>query len=103
MLTIYRLQGCQPDVEVWQRVLQVRSLVLSPDEDTTMWIKFGNLCGKAKRYALAEKIFDSLVPLNATVSKEGFYLRRPFGVLVGEIRTTPSGLCTAQTSVGRKP
>jgi FKBP12-rapamycin complex-associated protein len=25
------LQGCQPDVEVWQRVLQVRTLVINPE------------------------------------------------------------------------
>jgi phosphatidylinositol kinase/protein kinase (PI-3 family) len=25
------LEGCQPDVEVWQRVLQVRTLVINPE------------------------------------------------------------------------
>jgi FKBP12-rapamycin complex-associated protein len=61
-----RLQGCQLDVETWQRILQVRTLVLRPEEDSTMWIKFGNLCRKAKRFQLAEKIFISLTgPVSA--------------------------------------
>ncbi|KZT69244.1 phosphatidylinositol 3-kinase [Daedalea quercina L-15889] len=56
-----RLQGCQPDVEVWQRILQVRALVLTPDEDPVMWIKFANLCRKSDRMVLAEKTINSLL------------------------------------------
>jgi FKBP12-rapamycin complex-associated protein len=56
-----RLQGCQPDVETWQRVLQVRALVLNPEDDPVMWIKFANLCRKSDRMALAEKTINSLL------------------------------------------
>ncbi len=56
-----RLQGCQSDVEVWQRILQVRALVLSPEDDPVMWIKFANLCRKSNRMLLAEKTIDSLL------------------------------------------
>ncbi|KAI0718027.1 atypical/PIKK/FRAP protein kinase [Cerioporus squamosus] len=56
-----RLQGCQPDVEVWQRILQVRALVLSPEDDPVMWIKFANLCRKSDRMFLAEKTINSLL------------------------------------------
>lgn len=56
-----RLQGCQPDVEVWQRILQVRTLVLNPEDDPVMWIKFANLCRKNDRMALAEKTINSLL------------------------------------------
>ena len=55
------LQGCQPDVEVWQRILQVRTLVLNPEDDPIMWIKFANLCRKNERMALAEKTINSLL------------------------------------------
>ncbi|KZV64783.1 FAT-domain-containing protein, partial [Peniophora sp. CONT] len=55
------LQGCQPDVEVWQRILHVRTLVLSPDDDPVMWIKFANLCRKNDRMPLAEKTINSLL------------------------------------------
>ncbi|KAF8966334.1 atypical/PIKK/FRAP protein kinase [Flammula alnicola] len=57
----YRLQGCQPDVEVWQRILQVRTLVLNPEDDPMMWIKFANLCRKSERMVLAEKTINSLL------------------------------------------
>ena len=50
-----------PDVEVWQRILQVRALVLSPDDDPDMWIKFANLCRKSDRMFLAEKTLNSLL------------------------------------------
>ncbi|KAI0316749.1 atypical/PIKK/FRAP protein kinase [Amylostereum chailletii] len=56
-----RLQGCQPEVDVWQRILQVRTLVLSPDDDPIMWIKFANLCRKNDRMLLAEKTINSLL------------------------------------------
>ena len=61
LLVNHRLQGCQPDVEVWQRILQVRALVLSPEDATVMWIKFANLCRKSDRMFLAEKTIDSLL------------------------------------------
>lgn len=56
-----RLKGCQSDVDVWQRILQVRSLVLNPTEDAAMWIKFANLCRKSDRKILAEKTLNSLL------------------------------------------
>ncbi|PPQ67890.1 hypothetical protein CVT26_007090, partial [Gymnopilus dilepis] len=59
-----RLQGCQPDVEVWQRILQVRTLVLNPEDDPMMWIKFANLCRKSDRMVLAEKTINSLLSPN---------------------------------------
>ncbi|KAF9054520.1 atypical PIKK FRAP protein kinase [Panaeolus papilionaceus] len=58
---VKRLQGCQPDVEVWQRILQVRTLVLNPVDDPVMWIKFANLCRKNERMVLAEKTINSLL------------------------------------------
>lgn len=56
-----RLEGCQRDVEVWQRILQVRSLVLSPHEDMDTWIHFSDLCRDSDRLNLAEKTLTSLV------------------------------------------
>ncbi|GMK56480.1 hypothetical protein CspeluHIS016_0303200 [Cutaneotrichosporon spelunceum] len=56
-----RLAGCQRDVEVWQRILQVRSLVLTPSEDMETWISFADLCRVSDRLNLAEKTLTSLV------------------------------------------
>jgi len=50
-----RLKGCQPNIDVWQRMLKVRALVLTPKENLDMWIKFANLCRKSGRIGLAEK------------------------------------------------
>ncbi|KAI4086955.1 MAG: hypothetical protein LQ339_008975 [Xanthoria mediterranea] len=55
-----RLKGCQRNVEVWQRMLKVRALVVSPNENVEMHIKFANLCRKSGRVGLAEKTLESL-------------------------------------------
>lgn len=66
-----RLQGCQRNVEVWHRMLRLRSLVMSPPENMRMWIKFANLCRKSGRLGLAEKSLKQLmreeVPLEAMI------------------------------------
>ena len=71
LILFIRLQGCQPDVEVWQRILQVRTLVLNPEDDPIMWIKFANLCRKSERIMLAEKTINSLLSPDR-VSKQLF-------------------------------
>ncbi|KAK2737357.1 phosphatidylinositol kinase- protein kinase tor1 [Myotisia sp. PD_48] len=55
-----RLLGCQQNVEVWQRMLKVRALVISPRENLDMWIKFASLCRKSNRMGLAERSLSSL-------------------------------------------
>lgn len=62
-----RLQGCQRTVEVWQRILKIRTLVLSPTEDKEMWIKFANLCRKSSRLNISNK---TLLSLLSTPSKD---------------------------------
>ncbi|EKG20255.1 Phosphatidylinositol 3-/4-kinase catalytic [Macrophomina phaseolina MS6] len=56
-----RLLGCQPNPEIWQRMLKVRALVISPRDSMHMWIKFTNLCRKNQRVGLAEKSLRSLL------------------------------------------
>ena len=63
-----RLQGCELDVEVWQRILSVRSIVITPADDTETWIKFANLCRKSGRMVLAEKTLNSLLGPEAGVA-----------------------------------
>ncbi|CAE6426128.1 unnamed protein product [Rhizoctonia solani] len=58
---MHRLQQCRPEVEVWQRIVQLRTLVLLPKQDPTMWTKFANLCRKNDRRFLAERTFNSLL------------------------------------------
>ncbi|KAF3491110.1 phosphatidylinositol 3-kinase tor2 [Arthroderma uncinatum] len=63
-----RLLGCQQNVEVWQRMLKVRALVITPRENLDMWIKFVNLCRKSNRMGLAER---SLSALESVETSEG--------------------------------
>ncbi|KAI9778323.1 MAG: phosphatidylinositol kinase- protein kinase tor1 [Candelina submexicana] len=63
-----RLKGCQRNVEVWQRMLKVRALVITPKENMEMWIKFSNLCRKSNRIGLAEKSLNSLLGAGEDVS-----------------------------------
>ncbi|KAF8668205.1 Atypical PIKK FRAP protein kinase [Rhizoctonia solani] len=58
---MHRLQQCRPEVEVWQRIVQLRTLVLLPKQDPTMWTKFANLCRKNDHRFLAERTFNSLL------------------------------------------
>lgn len=60
-----RLNGCQRNVDVWQRVLRVRSLVMSPKDDMDPWIKFANLCRKSGRLNLCQKTLVTLMPPSA--------------------------------------
>lgn len=60
-----RLEGCQCNVEVWQRILKVRSLVVSPKEDTDIWIKFAKLCRKSGRGGLSSKTLSILLNVEA--------------------------------------
>jgi len=55
------LQGCQKDIDVWQKILQLRNLVLTPADDVTSWIKLANLCRKSERISLAEKTLNALL------------------------------------------
>ena len=55
-----RLLGCQQNVEVWQRMLKIRALVMAPCENIDMSIKFASLCRKSNRMTLAERSLASL-------------------------------------------
>ncbi|KAK7093536.1 serine/threonine-protein kinase mTOR-like isoform X2 [Littorina saxatilis] len=61
-----RLRGCQRNVEDWQRVLQVRSLVITPAEDVHAWLKYASLCRKSGRLALSHKTLVTLLETDPT-------------------------------------
>ncbi|KAL1687363.1 armadillo-type protein [Schizophyllum commune] len=81
-----RLQGCQPDVEVWQRILQVRTLVLNPEDDPDMWIKFANLCRKSDRMALAEKTIRSLLSPRHGHGYDMHHIKAPPNVVYAQLK-----------------
>ncbi|KAL5537169.1 TOR1 [Sanghuangporus sanghuang] len=81
-----RLQGCQPDVETWQRVLQVRTLVSQPEEDSTMWIKFANLCRKSDRMVLADKTINSLLASPSAQYRETQHIKAAPDVVYAQLK-----------------
>ena len=48
-------------MEDWQRILQVRSLVLTQQEDLRGWIKFASICRKSGKLALSERTLLNLL------------------------------------------
>ena len=50
-----RLQGCNRSVEDWQRVMSVRSLVISPQTDQRTWLKYSSLCRGSGRLHLSRR------------------------------------------------
>jgi FKBP12-rapamycin complex-associated protein len=70
--TDIRLDGCEREVDTWQRILQIRSMVLTPKDDMKTWLQFADLCRTSDRLALADKTLTALVgsdTLDPDVSK----------------------------------
>ncbi|XP_048250308.1 serine/threonine-protein kinase mTOR-like isoform X1 [Haliotis rufescens] len=65
-----RLKGCQRVVEDWQRILQVRSLVISPTDDMKTWLKYASLCRKSERLALSHKTLVTLLGIDPDKNKD---------------------------------
>ncbi|XP_056399106.1 serine/threonine-protein kinase mTOR isoform X3 [Hyla sarda] len=65
-----RLQGCQRIVEDWQKILMVRSLVVSPHEDMRTWLKYASLCSKSGRMALSHKTLVMLLGVDPAVKSD---------------------------------
>ncbi|KAM3720293.1 Target of rapamycin [Dirofilaria immitis] len=58
-----RLQGCRPNIEQWQRLLLVKSLVLSRSEMRPLWIKFSSLCRQYGRLSMSRRVLADLLGL----------------------------------------
>lgn len=56
-----RLIGCERNVEIWQRMIKVHAMALTPAEDMDMRIKYMNLCRKTGRLRLAEQEMATLI------------------------------------------
>ncbi|CAH1772250.1 unnamed protein product [Owenia fusiformis] len=59
-----RLQGCEKMVEDWQRIIQVHSLVITPQEDMRTWLKYSSLCRKSGRLALSHNTLVMLLGMD---------------------------------------
>lgn len=59
-----RLLGCQQNIDVWQVILKTRSLVVNPEDDEEIWIKFANLCRRNGRMNMTRDVLNSLLKFN---------------------------------------
>lgn len=60
-----RIKGTKRNVEVWQALLVVRSLVFPPtDEDSETWLKFASLCRKSSRISQAKSTLIKLLQVS---------------------------------------
>ena len=58
---LFVFSGCQRVVDDWQRILQVRSMVIKPQDDERTWLKFASLCRKSGRLHLSHKTLVSIL------------------------------------------
>lgn len=56
-----RLDGCLEDVDVWQEILSVRSLVFRPRDDMNTWLRFASICRKNDQLALSWQVLTELL------------------------------------------
>ncbi|KAJ3115083.1 phosphatidylinositol kinase- protein kinase tor1, partial [Physocladia obscura] len=61
-----RLEGCEHTVDIWQKILRVHALVVSPLDGPELYIKFANLCRKSGKVALSLKILSKLLHSSST-------------------------------------
>lgn len=70
-----RLRGVQRNVEVWQALLSVRTLVLPMHQDTHTWLKFASLCRKSARPKQSRRTLQQLLgydPAEVPPGQPGF-------------------------------
>ncbi|XP_050299177.1 serine/threonine-protein kinase Tor [Anthonomus grandis grandis] len=65
-----RLQAGQRLVEDWQKIIQVHSLVLEPQEDVRTWLKYASLCRKNGSLKLSHKTLVKLLGYDPELSPE---------------------------------
>ncbi|GER42126.1 serine/threonine protein kinase mTOR [Striga asiatica] len=65
-----RIRGAKRQVEVWQALLSVRSLVLPPTEDVETWIKFASLCRKSGRINQARSTLTEVLQFDPESTPE---------------------------------
>ncbi|TPP57014.1 Target of rapamycin [Fasciola gigantica] len=56
-----RLRGCQAVVEDWGQIIQLRSLVMEPQEDLKTRLRFVGLCRRNGRFILARQLLQNLL------------------------------------------
>ncbi|KAL4134546.1 hypothetical protein PRIC2_004843 [Phytophthora ramorum] len=66
-----RLSGCKRVVEVWQQLIAVRALILSPHEDIDTYLQFASLCRQSGNLSLSLKIFTNALHVHGGAGSNG--------------------------------
>jgi phosphatidylinositol kinase/protein kinase (PI-3 family) len=66
-----RLSGCKRVVEVWQQLIAVRALILSPHEDIDTYLQFASLCRQSGNLLLSLKVFTNALHVHGGAGAKG--------------------------------
>lgn len=66
-----RLRGSQPSIDIWEKFLSFRPLLVCPEEDLDTWTQFAELCMKNGQMRLAEDTLETLLLRSHSDAKTG--------------------------------
>jgi FKBP12-rapamycin complex-associated protein len=85
-----RLRGSQPSIDIWEKFLSFRPLLVCPEEDLDTWTQFAELCMKNRQMRLAE---DTLETLLLRSEGEGKNSSKIFWRINKSEKTHPASVC----------
>jgi serine/threonine-protein kinase mTOR len=85
-----RLRGSQPSIDIWEKFLSFRPLLVSPEEDLDTWTQFAELCMKNGQIKLAEDTLETLLLRSEGDTKTGSKI---FFKIDGNEKIHPASVC----------
>ncbi|KAG1798813.1 FAT domain-containing protein [Suillus variegatus] len=86
-IIVYKQYADQTDHQAaMQKTWMKRALVLNPEDDPVMWIKFANLCCKSDRMVLTEKTINSLLSPERHL-RDNQHLKAPLNIHNSNVET----------------
>ncbi|KAG7387965.1 phosphatidylinositol kinase- protein kinase tor1 [Phytophthora pseudosyringae] len=85
-----RLSGCKRVVEVWQQLVVVRALILSPHEDIDSYLQFASLCRQSGNLSLSLKVFTNALHVHGGAGSNGTGISEMLSVAPSSSGAAPS-------------
>ncbi|KAE9041787.1 Serine/threonine-protein kinase [Phytophthora rubi] len=85
-----RLAGCKRVVEVWQQLIVVRALILSPHEDIDTYLQFASLCRQSGNLSLSLKVFTNALHVHGGAGSNGTGISEMLSVAPSSSGAAPS-------------
>ncbi|KAG6609026.1 Phosphatidylinositol kinase (PIK-L1) [Phytophthora cinnamomi] len=85
-----RLSGCKRVVEVWQQLIVVRALILSPHEDIDTYLQFASLCRQSGNLSLSLKVFTNALHVHGGAGSNGTGISEMLSVVPSSSGAAPS-------------